>query len=263
MKLFYREYGEGKPIIIAHGLFGMSDNWIPIAKHLSVKFKVYLLDLRNHGQSPHSEIHDYKSISDDINEFVDFKKIPNAIFIGHSMGGKSVLQFANTYPEKVKQLIIVDISPKEYRYNSVFLNRANNHKELLEKMKQIDLNDFKNRNEIRAYYIEYFQDEFTLQLIQKNIKRNNQSQFIWKVNVDVLYNSLEDLKKEVRLRGEISYVKTLFVFGSNSPYFRSEDKVYIQTKLPFAKIESIQAAGHMLHITNEKEFIKILSSFVK
>ena len=94
MKLFFREYGNGIPIIIAHGLFGMSDNWISVAKILSDTFKVYLLDLRNHGQSPHSDIHTYESISKDIIEFMNKNEIERSHFIGHSMGGKTVLQFA-------------------------------------------------------------------------------------------------------------------------------------------------------------------------
>ena len=262
MKLFYRVYGEGKPIIILHGLFGMSDNWIPIAKQLAGKHKVYLLDMRNHGQSPHSIIHDYKSMSEDVLEFLNDTKIKKATLIGHSMGGKAVLQFAVDYAKKVEQLIIADISPKAYINSQDFKRKVNNHQELLKSMKQVDLENFKDRSEVRAYFNEYFQDDFIHQLIQKNIKKNNQSQFIWKINVDVLYKSLDDIKNEVPLSNEFRFIKTLFVFGSNSPYFRNEDKVYIQTKLPFAQIKSIEGAGHMLHIENGKKFVEIVSAFM-
>ncbi len=138
MKLFYRKYGEGKPLIITHGLFGMSDNWIPVAKKLAEHFKVYLPDMRNHGRSPHSEIHTYKAMSNDLFEFIEDKNIEKAIFVGHSMGGKTVLQFAEKFPERVKKMIIIDISPAEYIPSDEFFKRALNHKLFLEKLKTLN-----------------------------------------------------------------------------------------------------------------------------
>ena len=56
MKLFYRKYGEaGPPLIIVHGLYGSGDNWVTIARELAASFEVYVVDQRNHGQSPHSD----------------------------------------------------------------------------------------------------------------------------------------------------------------------------------------------------------------
>ena len=52
--IFSRIYGEGRPLIIIHGLFGMSDNWNSIGKKFAEKFNVHIVDLRNHGRSFHS-----------------------------------------------------------------------------------------------------------------------------------------------------------------------------------------------------------------
>ena len=50
-ELHYRELGEGSPLIILHGLFGASDNWLTLGRRFAENHKVYLIDQRNHGQS--------------------------------------------------------------------------------------------------------------------------------------------------------------------------------------------------------------------
>ena len=112
MKLFYRIYGEGPPLIILHGLYGSSDNWVSVAKKISNKFTVYLPDLRNHGNSPHSEIHDYEALSDDIIEFAEARQLSRFFLAGHSMGGKTAVSVAVRKPELLMGLIVADIPDK-------------------------------------------------------------------------------------------------------------------------------------------------------
>jgi len=262
LKLFYREYGEGKPIIIAHGLFAMSDSWVPVAKQLAKTNKVYILDLRNHGQSPHSEFHTYDAMSNDFLEFMDNLNIEKATFIGHSMGGKAVMQFANSYPERVEKMIIVDISPRYYIHDDEFAKRTINHKRLLEVLQKVNLKDFKNRKEIINYFSEYFNDIFILQLIQKNITKNRVGEFKWKINVEALYSNLHEIVKEVKLTENVRNIKTMFVFGEASPYFIESDKHIIANYFNDAKIKIVKNAGHLLHIENEKEFIDYISLFL-
>ncbi len=102
VKLFYRKYGEaGPPLIIVHGLYGSGDNWVTIARELSDRFEVYVVDQRNHGQSPHSDTHDYPTMRDDLKTFMDAEGIDQAVLIGHSMGAKTIMYFAASWPERV------------------------------------------------------------------------------------------------------------------------------------------------------------------
>ncbi|MCD6556723.1 MAG: alpha/beta fold hydrolase [Bacteroidales bacterium] len=261
MKLFFREYGNGIPIIIAHGLFGMSDNWIPVAKILSEQFKVYLLDLRNHGLSPNSDIHTYESLSNDIFEFLSNNEIDKAHFIGHSMGGKTILQFAKNHPEKNLSMTIVDISPKEYIPSETFFKKALNHKLLLEELQKINLDSFKNRKEFTEYLQNKFTNYFQLQLILKNIKTENKK-FVWKINIDALYNHLNEMRNKIKPTEKMQKIKTQFIFGENSPYFNKEDRIYIKENLPQAEIKIIPNAGHLVHIEKQQEFIKVISLFI-
>ena len=71
MKLFSRIYGDqGRNLIVIHGLFGMSDNWNTFGKNFSQYCKTHLIDLRNHGQSPHSEEFNYDVMCEDLLEYV-------------------------------------------------------------------------------------------------------------------------------------------------------------------------------------------------
>ena len=115
MKLFYRPSGQGEPLIILHGLFGSSDNWYTLAKVFAERFQVFLVDQRNHGQSPHSREFDYKLLTEDLLEFIEEHAIKKPVIIGHSMGGKAAMNFAVRYPEQLSKLIVVDIVPKPTR----------------------------------------------------------------------------------------------------------------------------------------------------
>ncbi len=262
MKLFYREYGESEPLIIAHGLFGMSDNWIPVAKKLAEHFKIYVPDMRNHGNSPHSDIHTYVATSDDLFEFIEDKNIKKAIFIGHSMGGKTVLQFAEKFTERVKKIIIIDISPREYVPDENFFKKALNHKLFLEKLKTVNLNEVKNRKELNELIISKFQNPFLAQLVLKNIKKTATG-FEFKININAFLNNLNEMRREIELSEKVRNIKTMFIFGGNSPYFSEDDKTYIKNTLPEAEIKIIPEAGHTIHIEKEKELIKTILAFSK
>src|SRR5437899_1940421 len=114
MQLNFQSYGTGLPIIILHGLFGSLDNWQPISRKLGESFHVFAVDQRNHGRSPHSDIFNYQVMAEDLREFMQAHNISRAHLLGHSMGGKTAMQFALVHPEQVEKLIVVDIAPKAY-----------------------------------------------------------------------------------------------------------------------------------------------------
>src|SRR5690349_5753210 len=115
MKLFARESGSGTPLIILHGLFGMSDNWMTMAKRFAENnFHVFAADLRNHGQSPHSDEWNFKIMAEDIFELMEDKNMSSAAVIGHSLGGKVAMQMAAIQPQKLSALVVSDIAPRQY-----------------------------------------------------------------------------------------------------------------------------------------------------
>ena len=114
-KLFYRQLGEGPPLFILHGLYGSSDNWISIARQIANQFTVYLPDARNHGQSPHETTQSFDDMASDLAELMNDLQIYQANIAGHSMGGKTAINFTALFPERVKKLMVIDISTQTYQ----------------------------------------------------------------------------------------------------------------------------------------------------
>jgi esterase len=213
MQLFYKESGEGQPLVILHGLFGLLDNWTTIAKYLSEKYKVYLVDQRNHGRSPHSDEFSYQLMADDLKEFIEQHDIKDPIIIGHSMGGKAAMTFAFQNPEMLKKLVVVDIAPKNYPVH---------HDAILDGLFAIKLNELTSRNEADAILAQYVPEFDTRQFLLKNLYRNEDMSFAWRINLPVLASKIEEIGGS--FGGEYTFEKpTLFIRGLKSNYIKEKD----------------------------------------
>jgi pimeloyl-ACP methyl ester carboxylesterase len=160
MKLHFRELGEGQPLIILHGLFGFSDNWQTHAKKLADYYRVILVDLRNHGHSPWSEEFSYDLMSEDLNELILENNLLNPIIIGHSMGGKVAMTFAQKHPKSLEKLIIVDMGIKAY---------PPHHQHILEGIHTLDLTKVTVRSEAEKLLNVFIESEGVRQFLLKNL----------------------------------------------------------------------------------------------
>jgi esterase len=252
MKLFYRELGTGNPIVILHGLFGSSDNWLSIAKELANTHSIYLLDQRNHGQSPHSDTFDYSTMANDLEEFIDEHEIENPVILGHSMGGKTAMEFAVKNPDKWSKLIVVDIAPKTYSVH---------HDQILEGLNSLDLKTINSRNEADERLSKWVPEMGVRQFLLKNLSRDNIG-FSWKINLPVISKNIEIIGEGLSKR--LSKAKpTLFIRGSNSNYIMDSDFELIEQYFPSAKIETVENAGHWIHAEQPEEFLNIVNQFLK
>ncbi len=266
MKLFYRKFGSGAPLIILHGLYGSSDNWVTIGRRLAENYEVWLLDQRNHGNSPHSEEHNYQLMKDDLLEFMNDNDIEQAILTGHSMGGKTAMRFAMEQPARLSSLIVIDIAPKSYVFANNHPSNTLNHKTIMESMMKLDFSNIKDRNELEILMSEKIKNKKIRQFILKNVKRNNENSFSWKINIQALYNNLEHIlngfSNDANIGYEITGFPVLFVKGEQSNYITQDDRDKIQSVFPYAEIETINNAGHWLHAEQPDELIRIINEFI-
>lgn len=254
MELHYKEYGsQGPCLIILHGLFGSLDNWHSLARRFSQFSRVYAVDQRNHGHSPHAEGNDYHTMADDVLELIDRLDIDTAILLGHSMGGKTAMQFAFSYPERVQRLIVADIAPKTY---------ASRHSDEIEAMMAINLNGISKRSDADDQMKRLIPDFGVRQFLLKNLTRDGQGAYKWKINLEELIRSYPSILASVE-----SYVpfekKTLFLKGENSKYIQEEDREPIIERFPNATIRTIAGAGHWLHAEKPDEFFVAVEGFIK
>lgn len=244
MELAYRELGNGSPIIILHGLFGSGDNWFTFSRKFVDTYKIYLPDLRNHGNSPHSSIHDYPSMTSDLLEFIEKHNIINPVIIGHSMGGKLAMRFAINNSEKIKKLIVVDIAPRVYRLRT---------KHILEALISIDLSKIKSRLEAEKSLEEKIKSRDIRLFILKNLFRNDDMSFSWRLNLEVLRDNLEIIGGNFTDK-ELFKKKTLFFRGEKSNYIQKSDYELIYKMFPKSEIVTVPDAGHWVQ-NNNLEFV--------
>lgn len=256
IQLNYKEYGEGEPVLILHGLFGTLDNWQTIAKGLSAHFTVFILDLRNHGKSPHTEgVYDYPTLAEDIATFMQERWIFSANIIGHSMGGKVAMQLALNYPDLVEKLVVVDIVPKKY---------SGGHEMVFKALNTLNLSTLKDRKEAEIYLMTQLDnDAGTVQFMLKNLSRQTDAEgggFEWKMNLTVLNRDYHILMDTVS--GEPFEKDTLFIRGSVSAYIKDSDFPIIHQSFPKAQVVTIEGAGHWVHADKPKELFDVIMSFL-
>src|SRR5688500_18073479 len=233
MKLFSREYGQGKPFIILHGLFGSSDNCLTQAKLLATSYKVYTLDLRNHGQSPHDDAFDYKAMVQDLDEFMEEYQIRDSVLLGHSMGGKVAMNLALAHPDKLQKLIVVDIAPKPYNMEDyIFLKGLN----------AIQLDKVTTRQDTDDALAHYVDDGDVRQLLLKKLQRKPEVSFKWKLNLPAMTRNILNIWKPLQVEGKFM-MPNLFIRGSRSNYIKDHDFDRIRQIFPAAEFETLDA-GH-------------------
>jgi len=267
MELFFRTYGKaGPPLVIVHGLYGSSDNWVSIARELADRFEVFVVDQRNHGQSPHSEVHDYPSMREDLREFMDRQGIPKAVLIGHSMGGKTVMSFAEAWPERVQALVSVDIAPKSYRNLALASRTAANHSNMIEAMLKLDLSKVHSREDADRALATSIGSERVRSFLLKNLRRNGES-FTWRINLEAFEANMDKIfegmdRETLAARGGITGFPALFISGGNSEYIRTLDHAFIRDIFPAAEIVTIPGTGHWVHAEQPALLVKTLRYFL-
>ena len=254
MKLAFREFGEGQPLIVLHGLFGQSDNWNTHAKNFAEKgFKVFAIDQRNHGLSPHSSTWNYDVMAEDLKEFIDDHQLQNPILLGHSMGGKTVMYFELKFPGLASKLIIADISASAY---------PPHHQDVLKALNAVDFNKIKTRKEAETIMDEYIKDFGTKQFLLKNIywKDSNANLMDWRFNLKTITDSYENVC--VGVPSFTSEVKTLIIKGEYSHYISDADREDLKKRFPHSTLVVLNGAGHWVHAEKPKEFFETVLMFI-
>lgn len=254
MNLYFKELGQGQPLVILHGLFGSSDNWFTISKQFAEHFHVFILDQRNHGQSPHTPLHNYDLMAADLEEFLVQNKIENPILIGHSMGGKTVIKFLTTIDVPIKKAIIVDISPRYY---------PQHHQAYIKAMKSLDLVTLSSRQAVEQAFIDNgVSNVGERQFLMKNLYRDDNGAFHWKINLDTLMSEIENIGEGTSANAH-SEVPVLFIKGGKSDYYlKPEDAVLIHQIFPHSQIKTTADAGHWIQAEQPAAFFTMVMDFI-
>lgn len=246
-------FGAGKPLIILHGFLGMSDNWKGLGNQYAENdFEVHLIDQRNHGKSFHSEVFNYDVLVEDLKYYMSHYKIDKAIVLGHSMGGKTAMQFACNYPEKVQKLLIADIAPKFY---------PPHHQPIIDAINKINVSQLASRSEADEALSKHIKDFGTRQFLLKNLYWVEKGILDFRFNLKVLSEKMNEVGENIGTTDTYSG-PTLFLRGDKSEYIAIEDYPSIKRHFPLAEIEVVNNAGHWLHAENPKQFFELSFKFM-
>jgi pimeloyl-ACP methyl ester carboxylesterase len=255
MDLFFRSYGHGKPIIILHGILGISDNWVSFGKRIAEQgYRVIIPDQRNHGHSPHSPAFNYYALVDDLYEFIDSLGLENPILIGHSMGGKVVMRYTLENPDLVSKIILVDVSLRTYVTHSY-------HQQLIQSMMDTDLEKSRSRKDVEKQLRESIQSERIRQFLLKSLYWKEKNKLDWRLNLEAIYENLESMYDGVYFSTRF-YGPALFVRGGRSDYVTEDDHKAIFASFPKAEIETIESGTHWVHADEPEEFFQIVNNFL-
>lgn len=252
--LAYTELGEGPPVVILHGLFGWKRNWASIAKKLSQSHRVFLLDMRNHGESPHANDMTYTAMAGDIAEFIENQALRPCPVIGHSMGGKAAMMLALSRPELVERLLVLDISPVAYDHD--YSNYVN-------AMASIDFTQVARRGDVEPTIAAVVDNPGILSFLMQNLTTNADGTYHWRVNLEAIARDMPKILDFPEIDNEQAYAGTvLFLGGRNSTYIAPPHLSEIERLFPFSEVDFIDDAGHWVHAEQPMATLERFKTFL-
>lgn len=253
VRLAWRSYGAGPPVLLLHGLFGLCAQWHHIAVPLARRYRVLAVDLRNHGASPHTARMDYDLMSEDLRELLDAHAIEQAALVGHSMGGKLAMAFAQRHPQRTSRLAVVDIAPDTY---------PDRFMPLIHAALRLDLSSVTRREDAHAQLARYLPSQRLRAMLLQNLVRRSAG-WAWRIHWHGIAASMPELLRfGVPARQRKSRVPALFIAGASSCYLREHHMPLIRTLFADAVLENIAGAGHWVHADQPAALVRRLDDWL-
>ena len=256
MRLAFSRFGDlnANNVVILHGLLGSKRNWFGIGKSLSdLGFNVWLVDLRNHGDSEWSNKHTYFDLAEDVKNFFEEQGIVSGSLIGHSMGGKAAMVLDKLNQGLVSKLVVVDIAPVTYPLN---------FKNYLEVLLLLELGRFRSRSEVDNKLSECFKESSFRSFLMQNLKLDHNKGFYWRVNLKSLIANAVDISEFPLIQG-VSNTDTLFLYGELSEYHVADHANITRQNFLLSEFVSLAKAGHWVHVEQPTKFLEIVTKFLK
>lgn len=251
--LHAKTFGQGQPLVILHGLFGMLDNWQTLARQWAEDYHVILLDLRNHGRSLHSDEMNYALMAEDVAVTLEEMGIDECYLLGHSMGGKVAMQIAFSYPDLVQKLVVVDITPRRYRPG---------HQSVFAALNAVDPAAITDRKAAAEEMSRHMPDRGVQLFLLKNLTRDEQAGYRWRMNLPAITAAYDQLIGPVGLATDCFTGPTLFLRGRKSGYVQDDDLELINLLFPAAQLVTIEDAGHWVHAEQPEALLAAVNAFL-
>lgn len=253
MKLHHKSVGNGRPLIIVHGLFGSGDNWTTVGRGLADHgYNVFLVDLRNHGRSPHDDGMDYALMAADLEEFMEDHALTDVVLLGHSMGGKTAMRHAQVFPGRVSRLVIVDIAPRAY---------PPHHQSVFEALNSVRLDEVKSRKEVEQLLSHHLSEKPIVDLLMKNLYWSTPERLAWRFDLKAIENAIHSIGAELPSTPKVD-LPVCFIRGGKSDYINATDETVIRGTFTNSHFITIPEAGHWVHADQPADFLHSVLSWL-
>jgi len=251
--LHFVRTGSGPPLLVLHGLFGSGKNWHSHMRRLAGHFEVFCVDLRNHGQSFHSDEMNYALMADDVVRLMRQQELDGCRILGHSMGGKVAMTLAIQQPVLLSRMIVADIAPVAYYHH---------YDDLIEPILALDLGRVESRTQIDHALRPNIPEDLLRAFLLQNLARNEHG-WSWRVNWPVIQREMDSLTGFDPLPSDwVGDLPTLFIRGANSDYVGNAEIEVIERHFRNAEIATIEGAGHWLHAEKPVDFAHLALEFL-
>jgi pimeloyl-ACP methyl ester carboxylesterase len=252
MQLHFESCGAGPSLIILHGLFGSLENWRSMSRKLGHHFRVFYVDLRNHGESPHSAEFTCALMVEDLKEFMHEHSLDSPHLPGHSLGGKVAMHFAVNHPDLVEKLVVVDIAPRAY---------PPSHTNIFTLLSSIPLEKFSVRSEVLHVLEKIISDRSVTEFLLKNLTTAQSGKLRWRMNLKAINENYREIIAAPEWEGSFDK-PALFVRGGNSDYIAPEDYQGIKKSFPRAELATVTGVGHWVPAQAPDIFERMVCEFL-
>jgi pimeloyl-ACP methyl ester carboxylesterase len=196
----------------------------------------------------------YEAMVEDLKHLMTQQGIVDPVLIGHSMGGKVAMQFAQSYPEALYKLVVVDIAPRAYDMTKL--------SGILQRLRQIPLKGVRTREEVDKHLHHYIPENLMRWHCMKNLCRDERGELVWRSNIPILADSIPHLERAVAFQTPF-YKPTLFVKADQSDYIQTQDLPLIKTMFPNYVLKHIEHAGHWVNHDQPKMLVEAAACFLR
>lgn len=252
----YEVYGEGPPVVLLHGFTGSSSTWSSFISKYKAHFQLMVIDLPGHGQTNLHTPRDMASCCQDLRQLFIHLEVSPVHLVGYSMGGRTALSFALTYPEMVRSLTLESSSPG-LATEMERMERVKNDEKLAKKIEQEGVEAFVN----------YWE---TIPLFETQRSLPNRVQAA--IRKERLGHTAAGLANSLRYMGtgkQPSWWQALSRFEQPVQLMVGQlDRKFININqqmdelFPKSLLQIVPQAGHAIHVEQPEMFGKLVSEFI-
>jgi len=246
------EQGKAPVVVLLHGLFGMAGNLGALARALQDDFRVYSVDLPNHGRSQWLSGADIPAMARCVAQWLASQGLHHAYLVGHSLGGKVAMQLALHHANLVDALCVADIAPVSY---------SPHHDNVLAALQAVEAGDCRSRSQAAELMADYLKEEMLSQFLLMSLRRNEAGTYGWRFNLSEIIDNYDAIRAALEADKPFTG-NVLFIKGGDSDYILPQHRSAIMHLFPAATVNIMPDCGHWLHAQQPRLFNSIVLRFL-